>query len=50
MTDTTKPNGDREAVLDRNYRPHRWDHLEAAPKKSGKTRKGGFGPFIGRFR
>ena len=37
MTDTTKPNGDRdrlsdrEAALDRNDRPgHRWDHLEAA--------------------
>ena len=47
MTDTTKPNGDRdrpsdrEAALDRNYRPHRWDHLEAAHKKSGKTPEGG---------
>ena len=35
MTDTTRPNGDRdrpfdrEAALDRNYRPHRWDHLSA---------------------
>ncbi len=25
------------AALDRNYRPHSWDHLEAAHKKSGKT-------------
>ena len=47
MTDTTKPNGDRdrpsdrEAALDRNCRPHRWDHLEAANKKSGKTPEGG---------
>jgi hypothetical protein len=47
MTDTTKPNSDRdrppdrEAALDRNYRPHRWDHLEAAHKKSGKTPEGG---------
>ena len=46
MTDTTKPNGDRdrfsdrEAALDRNYRPHRWDHLEAAHRKSGKTPEG----------
>ena len=47
MTDTTKPNGDRdrpsvpEAALDRNYRPHRWDHLEAVHTKSGKTPEGG---------
>jgi hypothetical protein len=47
MTDTTKPNGDRdrpsdrEAALDRNYRPHNWDHLEAAYRKSGKTPEGG---------
>ena len=40
MTDTTKPNGDREAALDRNYRPHRWDHLEATHKKSCKTSEG----------
>jgi hypothetical protein len=53
MTDTADPNGvrgrpsDREAdiarhrrlsaALDRNYRPHRWDHLNAGHKKSGKT-------------
>ena len=47
MTDISKPNGyrdrfsDREPALDRNYRPHRWDHLEAAPRKSGKTPEGG---------
>ncbi|HET9565195.1 MAG TPA: hypothetical protein VFP27_11995 [Mycobacterium sp.] len=88
MTDTTKPNGDRDrpsegtassgrtsppldmallreladefgywpattdeadidrhrrlnAALDRNYRPHRLHHLEAAHKKSGKTPEGG---------
>ena len=47
MTDTTKPNGDRdrpsdrEAAPDRNYCPHRRDHLEAAHKKSGKTPEGG---------
>ena len=33
MTDTTKPNGDRdrpsdrEAALDRNCHPHNWEHL-----------------------
>ena len=47
MTDATEPNGDRErfsdreAALDRNDRPHRRDQLEAAHKKSGKTRKAG---------
>ena len=46
MTDTTKPNGDRdrfsdrEAALDRNYRPHRWDHLEAAHKKAARPPRG----------
>ena len=46
MTDTTKPNGDRdrpsdrEAALDRNYRPHRWDHLEAAHRKAARPRGG----------
>jgi hypothetical protein len=29
------------AALDRNYHPHRWDHLKAAHKKSGKTPGGG---------
>jgi hypothetical protein len=43
MTDTTQPNGDRDcfpdrkAALNRNFRPHRWDHVEAAYRKSGKT-------------
>ena len=28
------------AALDRNYRPHRWDHLTAAHNKSGNTPEG----------
>ena len=46
MTDTTKPNGDRdrpsdrEAAVDRHYRPHRWDHLEATQKKAARPRGG----------
>ena len=48
MTDTTKPNGDRdrisdrEAALDRTCRSRRWDHPEAAHKKGGKTPEGGW--------
>ena len=46
MTDTKKPNGDRDrpcdrgAALDRNYRPHKWDHLEAAHKKAARPPRG----------
>ena len=47
MTDTTKPNGDRdrpsvrEAALDAITARTGGDHLEAAHKKSGKTSEAG---------